>query len=121
MADRFRKNYPLGSAYVSAFDARPRLHFRIERNRRYTSLSFVKAVCKEANRLTYDELKHAYHVAGDSFVGQLKELFIILDDDQAKKGSSAGGRSRAAKQSKGKRRASGEAASEVRNKVPATQ
>jgi hypothetical protein len=103
------------------------LHFRQERNRRYSSLSFVKAVSRESPPPSYDELKHAYHLAGQSFVGKLKEIFLVLDDDMAKKATSSGGRSKAAKSAKpskdvktNKRHASGDTG-EVRKKIPATQ
>jgi hypothetical protein len=114
----------LGSAYVNAYSTRPRLHVRTERNRRYNSYSFVNSVCREPIP-TQDELKHAYHIAGSSFVGQLKEFFLVLDDDQAKKGSGSGGQSKSAKNDKagkgGKRRASGDNSNETKKKIPSTQ
>ncbi len=92
---------------------------------RYNSYSFVNAVTREQNPPSSEELRHAYHVAGNSFVGKLKELFIILDDDEAKKSSSAGGISKAAKADKAgkanKRRASGDTSGETKKKVSATQ
>jgi len=101
------------------------LHIRTERNRRYSNYSFVNAVCRESNPPPAEELKHAYHIAGESFIGKLKEYFILLDDDTAKKSSNSGGRLKAAKADKsgkgGKRRASGDASSETRKKMPATQ
>jgi hypothetical protein len=128
LAEKYRKQFPLGSAYVNSYDARPMLHFRPERNRRYTSLSFVKAVKRESVPPSYEELKHAYHLAGQSFVGKLKEIFLVLDDDMAKKATNSGGQSKAAKASKppkevkgSKRRASGDNSGELRSKVPATQ
>jgi hypothetical protein len=85
-------------------------------------LSFVKAVCKESDPPTADELRHAFHLAGNSFVGQLKELFIVLDDDEAKRPSTAGGKSKAEKTAKaGKRRASGGTPTETKKRLPATQ
>jgi hypothetical protein len=112
----------MGSAYINTYDARPMLHIRQERNRRYTSYSYVSAVRRETTPPSFEELKHAYHVAGDSFIGRLKEIFLILDDDAAKKPSNAGGKSKASKNAKaGKRRASGDSSNEVKKKVPATQ
>jgi hypothetical protein len=77
---------------------------------------------------TFEELKHAYHLAGQSFVGKLKETFLVLDDDLAKKVTKSGGRNQAAKAVKPakdgkavKRRASGEVPSDVKKKLPATQ
>ncbi len=116
----------MGSAYVNAYDSHPRLHIRNERNRRYNDYSYVNAVCREP-KPTQEELRHAYHVAGDSFVGKLKEYFLILDDDHAKKASNAGGQSKAAKAAKGnkagkgKRHASGEPGDEAKKRVPSTQ
>jgi hypothetical protein len=128
LADRHRKQFPLGSAYINTYDPRPMLHLRTEKNRRYDSYSFVNAVSRESNPPTAEELRHAYHIAGGSFVGKLKEFFIILDDDKAKKPFKAGP-SKSAKTDKtdktvkagqGKRRASGEGG-EAKKKVPATQ
>ncbi len=102
------------------------LHIRTERNKRYDSYSFVNAVTRESPP-SFDELRHAYHVAGASFIGKLKQIFVVLDDDQAKKPSTAGGHNKASKNDKAgkasgsKRRASGDAASETRKKLPATQ
>ncbi len=108
------------------------LHFRPERNRRYSSISYVKAISREPTPPTFDELRHAYHLAGQSFVGKLKEIFLVLDDDQAKKVSNAGGHAKNAKANKNvkegqksgqktKLRASNDNSSEVKKKVPATQ
>jgi hypothetical protein len=119
MAEKYRKAYPLGSAYVNTFDSHPMFNFRQERNRRYTTLSYVNAVRRDQNPPTQEELRHAYHVAGDSFVGLLKETFLVLDDDVAKKGSNAGGKNKASKP--GKRRASIESANDTKKKVSATQ
>lgn len=131
IAERFRKAYPLGSTYINTYDNRPMFNFHTERNKRYTTLSYVNAVRREANPpLTAEELRHAYHVAGNSFVGQLKETFLVLDDDAAKKqANSGGGKGKASKApSSGnksakanKRRASGEGPSDPKKKIPATQ
>jgi hypothetical protein len=103
------------------------LHYRSERNRRYNSLNYVKAISMEKVPPTYDELKHAYHLAGQSFVGKLKEIFLVLDDDLAKKTNKSGSK-QAAKASKPtkdgkaiKRRASRDASSDARKKLPSTQ
>jgi hypothetical protein len=102
------------------------LHYRAERNRRYNSLSYVKAITMEKVPPTYDELKHAYHLAGQSFVGKLKEIFVVLDDDLAKKTSKSGGGKQTTKANKPirdgkKRRASGDVTSDVKKKLPSTQ
>jgi hypothetical protein len=106
------------------------LHYRSERNRRYNSVSYVKAVCMEQVPPTYNELKHAYHLAGQSFVGKLKEVFLVLDDDMAKKTSKSGGSKQTTKPGKpakevrasaSKRHASGDTSNDVRKKMPATQ
>jgi hypothetical protein len=133
IAEQYRKAYPLGSAYINVYDARPMLHIRSERNKRYTSLSYVNAVTRDSNLIPpAEELRHAYHVAGDSFIGKLKETFLVLDDDIAKKPSRSGGKNKAVSGSgskagnkagskANKRRASGEVASDPSKKVSATQ
>ncbi len=102
------------------------LHYLAERNRCYNSLSYVKAISMEKVPPTYDELKHAYHLAGLSFVGKLKEIFVVLDDDLAKKTSKSGSSKQAAKATKPtkdgkKRRASGDVTSDIKKKLPSTQ
>lgn len=130
MAEKYRKKFPLGSAYVNSYDPRPMLHYRSERNRRYNSLGYVKAICNEQVPPTFDELKHAYHLAGQSFVGKLKEIFLVLDDDLAKKASKSGSKAAAkatkpvkdSKETKStKRRASGDGTNDARKKLPSTQ
>jgi hypothetical protein len=117
LAERYRQKYPLGSAYVKAYEARPMLHVRPERNRRHQPLSFVKAVSQDPNPTT-DELIPAYRVAGESFIGQMRDLFIILDDDEAKKQPAKAG----SQKKKKKRQASGEGDSDVKRKsMPSTQ
>jgi hypothetical protein len=93
------------------------LHVRPERNRRFKPLSFVEAVCEDT-KPTVEELLSAYRVAGDVFIGKLKKLFIILDDDVAvKKPANAG-----VQKKKNKRHASGDGASGSKKKnMPATQ
>ncbi len=80
----------------------------------------MNAVKRETNPPSHEELKHAYHIAGESFVGMLKEYFILLDDDAAKKKPNSAGGAKSDKQ-KGKRRASGDVPSDTKKKVPATQ
>lgn len=110
----------MGGAYVTAYDSRPMLNVRTERNRRFRALSFVEAVCEDTNP-TVEELLPAYRVAGDAFIGKMKRLFIVLDDDVAvKKPAQAGS------QKKKKRQASGDGASTNKKKavpapMPATQ
>jgi hypothetical protein len=117
LAERYRQRYPLGSAYVSAYEARPTLNVRQERKRRFISLNFVEAVAQDGTPTTA-ELVSAYRVAGDGFPGKLKRLFLVLDDDEAaKKPGSA-----EAQKKKNKRHASGEGSSGASKKsLPATQ
>jgi len=60
------------------------LHVRSEKNRRHVDLSFVEAVCQDRN-IPQEDLKPAYRVAGQAFIGRMKRLFIVLDDDEAVK------------------------------------
>jgi hypothetical protein len=92
------------------------LNIRPERNRRHTALSFVEAVVQDPNP-TVEELLPAYRVAGESFMGQMRSLFIILDDDLAKKQPAKSG-----SQKKKKRQASGEGSVDAKKKsLPSTQ
>jgi len=119
LADRYRQRHPTGGAYVTAYESRPMLNVRPERNRRFQPLSFVEAV-KQDTQPTVEELLPAYRVAGDSFIGKMKRLFIFLDDDTAKNKPSQSG----SQKKKNKRRASGEGSSTADSKrktVPSTQ
>jgi hypothetical protein len=91
------------------------LHIRPERNRRHVALSFVEAVSQD-RAISVEELRPAYRVAGDAFLGRLKRLFIVLDDDEAsQKPASAGS------QKKNKRQASGDSTNGAKNKKPSRQ
>jgi hypothetical protein len=117
LAERYRQKHPLGSAYIKAYEAKPMLHIRPERNRRHQSLSFVQAVSQDPNP-TAEELLPAYRVAGESFIGQMRDLFIILDDDEAKRKPAKSD----SQKKKKKRQASGEGPSDIKRKsMPSTQ
>jgi hypothetical protein len=60
------------------------LHVRAEKNRRHVALSFVEAVCQDKT-IPQEDLRPAYRVAGEAFIGRMKRLFIVLDDDEAVK------------------------------------
>jgi hypothetical protein len=120
LAERHRQRYPVGGAYVTAYESRPQLHVRNERNRRFVALSFVEAVSQDRH-VPVEELRPAYRVAGDAFIGRMKRLFILLDDDVAVKQPA-----KASNQKKTvKRQASGEGAaggsSGSKKKLPSTQ
>ncbi len=106
LAERYRQRYPLGGAYVTAYEAYPQMHVRSERNRRFTALSFVESVSQDRH-VAADELRQAYRVAGDSFLGKMKRLFILLDDDEAVRQPAKA----ATTKKKTKRQASGEGSS----------
>jgi hypothetical protein len=72
----------MGGAYVTAYEAYPQMHVRSERNRRFNPLSFVEAVSQD-RYVAHEDLRPAYRVAGDAFIGKMKRLFILLDDDEA--------------------------------------
>ncbi len=117
MAERYRQKYPLGAAYVMAYTSRPILNVRCEKNRRFTELGFVDSVCQDTHP-TVEELIPAYRVAGDAFIGQMRELFVVLDDDEAvKKPAKAGSQKK-----KNKRQASGDSSLISKKKsLPSTQ
>ncbi len=107
----------MGSAYVSAYESRPTLNVKPERNRRFTSLTFVEAISQDSSPTT-EELLPAYRVAGDGFIGQMRRLFIVLDDDEAAKEPWKA----SVQKKKNKRHASGDSASGTKKKsLPATQ
>jgi hypothetical protein len=117
MAERYRHKYPMGPAYVSAYESFPTLNVRQERNRRYNTLNFVEAVSQDTTPTT-EELIPAYRVAGDAFIGKMKALFLVLDDDVAVKQPQKAGNQK----KKNKRHASGEPAADSKKKsVPSTQ
>jgi len=94
------------------------LNIRVEKNRRHQALSFVEAVCQDSSP-TLEELIPAYRIAGDSFLGKMREIFIILDDEEAKKQP---GKAGAIKKKQKKRHASSEGPSDLKKKsVPSTQ
>jgi hypothetical protein len=117
LAERYRQKFPLGAAYVQAYEARPVLNVRSDRNRRFQPLSFVEAISQDTQP-TVEELLPAYRVAGDAFIGKMKRLFLILDDDEAKNKPSKSG----SQKKKNKRHASGEGSIEAKKKnLPSTQ
>ncbi len=67
---------------MTAYEAYPQMHVRSERNRRFNALSFVESVAQDRH-VAADDLRQAYRVAGDAFLGKMKRLFILLDDDEA--------------------------------------
>ncbi len=101
---------------MTAYEARPQLHVRNERNRRFVALSFVEAVGQDRH-VPAEELRPAYRVAGDSFIGRMKRLFIVLDDDVAVKQPAKAGTQKKTT----KRQASGEGGSGSKKKLPSTQ
>jgi hypothetical protein len=92
------------------------MHVRSERNRRFVPLNFVEAVCQD-RYVPHEDLRSAYRVAGDAFIGRMKRLFILLDDDEAvRKPAKAN-----VEKKKNKRQASGEGGSGTKKKMPSTQ
>ncbi len=70
------------------------------------------------NTATTEELLPAYRVAGDAFIGKMRRLFIILDDDEAAKEPWKAGNLK----KKNKRHASGDGSRGSKKKsLPATQ
>ncbi len=113
----------MGSAFVNAYNSRPMLHLRQERNKRYDSYTFVEAVRLEEPP-SHSELRGAYRIAGNSFRGKMRKLFIILADDHVPAASSPpakaakpGGKDGKAN----KRKSSADASSATRKKMPSTQ
>jgi hypothetical protein len=96
------------------------LNMKPERNKRFIALGFVEAVDQD-NTPTTEELMSAYRVAGDSFIGRMKRLFIVLDDDEAAKQPWKA----AVQKKKNKRHASGDGPSgssgTKKKTLPATQ
>jgi hypothetical protein len=96
----------MGGAYVTAYEAYPQMYVRSERNRRFVALSFVEAVSQD-RYVAHDDLHPAYRVAGDAFIGKMKRLFILLDDDEAARQPAKAANAK----KKAKRQASGEGGS----------
>jgi hypothetical protein len=103
----------MGGAYVTAYESRPQLYLRSERNRRFIAHSFVEAVDQDRNVPTED-LRPAYRVAGDAFIGKMKRRFIILDDDEAVRQPAKAGNHK----KNVKRQASGDGPSGSKKKPP---
>ncbi len=81
----------------------------------------MEAVEQDPN-LTTEELIPAYRVAGDAFIGKMKALFLVLDDDEAKKQPWKSGSQKKNQNQKKKRQASGEGSTDNKRKLmPATQ
>ncbi len=81
------------------------------------ALSFVEAVDQDKH-VPLEELHPAYRVAGDAFIGRMKKLFLLLDDDAALKQPAKAGQQKKTT----KRQASGEGGSGSKSKkLPSTQ
>jgi hypothetical protein len=121
LAERYRQRYPLGGAYVTAYEARPQLHVRSERNHRFVALSFVEAVDQDKS-VPASELLSAYRVAGDAFRGRMKRLFLVLDDDEAaRQPAKANNQKKTTKRPASGEGTSGTASSKKKNQLPSTQ
>jgi hypothetical protein len=116
LISQYRKRHPLGLAFLNAYESRPLLHLRADKTRRYSVLTFVEAVTQEQPP-SHDDLQAAYRIAGSKFIGKLKRLFIVLDDDYAVKLQAKGS---SGKFNKGKRRLSTDGPS-TKKRVPSTQ
>ncbi len=70
--------------HVSAFSSRPMLHVKPkEAGSRQMAFTFADAVSRYGKRLRQSDLGEAYRRAGNSFVGQLQQNFVVLYDSQA--------------------------------------
>jgi hypothetical protein len=93
------------------------MNVRPERNRRFQPLSFIEAISQDSQP-TVEELLPAYRVAGDAFIGKMRRLFLVLDDDEATNKPNKSG----TQKKKNKRHASGEGSAEIKKKaLPSTQ
>ncbi len=117
LAERYRQKYPLGAAYVQSYEVRPVMNVRPDRNRRFQQLSFIEAINQDSQP-TVEELLPAYRVASEGFIGQMRKLFLVLDNDEATNKPNKSG----TQKKKNKRHASGEGSTELKKKsLPSTQ
>ena len=73
--------------FVVGFTSRPVLSVRRKDTLGQYALTFVDAVAKYGGNLSRGELQVAYGRAGESFVGQLQQNFVVLHDKGEGKGT----------------------------------
>ena len=76
------------TAYVSGFVSRPMMHIRKggppSGGKPIRSFTFVDAVAKYRRKITDSDLGAAYNRAGSAFAGQLKQNFILLNEQDSR-------------------------------------
>ena len=73
--------------FVIGFTSRPVLSVRRKDKSGQYALTYVDAVAKYGGNLSRGELQVAYGRAGESFVGQLQQNFVVLHDKGEGKGN----------------------------------
>ena len=84
--------------FVHGFVSRPVLQIRQKNGGAQRALTFVDAIVKYGGRVSQSDLGLAYERAGMSFVGQMAQNFVILNDKKVRRG---GGQSRGGGNSRG--------------------
>ena len=86
MASAFELLYPSGLFRIIPYSSRPVIRVRHQREGPIRTYSFVDAIVAlkplttTGLNMTDTDLQSAYKAAGARFEGQLRELFIVLDD-----------------------------------------
>ena len=78
--------------FVIGFTSRPVLSIRRKDSTSQYALSFADAVSKFGSGISRGELQVAYGRAGESFVGQLQQNFVVLHDKEDGLGKADAGR-----------------------------
>ena len=82
---------PEEDMFVQGFVSRPVLQIKPKNGGSQRALTYVDAIVKYGGRVGQDELGVAYERAGMSFVGQMSQNFVVLNDKGVRRG---GGQSR---------------------------
>lgn len=93
LAQRYVKSNPEGSARVIGYEARPMLRIvppsGSSSDSRVKNFTFIEAVQKLPVNFTAEELQPVLKKAGNRFSGQMRSLFVVLDDDMKLSASSS--------------------------------
>jgi hypothetical protein len=85
LAQRYLASNPKGSARVIGYEARPMLRIvppsGSSTDSRVKNYTFIDAVKKLPVNFTTEELQPVLKKAGNRFSGQMRSLFVVLDDD----------------------------------------
>ena len=105
MAEIYKASNPGSSYHLRGYDSRPLLAIYPPQNSggRQRTFNFIQAARNLSHRFSDDHLIQIYQVVGNSCMGQLRSLFIVLNDDDRDRCAGLVAQSRGSGRSRGRR------------------